>query len=141
MKKQDFIEYKEQNNLTLTEFAQKIGISANTLWLFLNTNTTRKRKVMFKLKQFHAEYIEKNSVVEETEPTLFDEPKVEEIQEEITCSAYGNFREFRLSLEVSLQTMKNEGVITQESFDNLMFYVSQMNNAYEDVAGDNKCRH
>lgn len=137
MKKQDFIEYKEQNNLTLTGFAQKIGIAANTLWLFLNSNSKRRRKVMFKLKQFYDEYIEKDSVTEETEPTLFDaEP--EETQEEITCSACGNFREFRLSLEVSLQTMKNEGVISEESFNNLMFYVSLMNNAYEDAIGEKK---
>lgn len=128
MKKQDFIDYKNENKLTLADFAKKIGIAPYTLWLFLNTSSKRKSGVMFKLKAFHQKYIEKQKEV--TEPMLIDVKTVEEPKEE-PCSAQGNFREFRIALEVSLMALKNENVISDETYGSLMLYISQMSDAYE----------
>ena len=133
MKKQDFIDYKKENNISFIDFAKKIGISPYTLWLFLNTSSKRRSSVMFKLKAFHKKYIEKQEEV--TEQMLFDVKTVEE-PKETPCSAQGDFREFRIALEVSLMTLKNENVISNETYESLMLYVSQMSDAYEYAIGE-----
>jgi hypothetical protein len=66
---------------------------------------------------------------------LFDVKTVEE-PKETPCSAQGDFREFRIALEVSLMTLKNENVISNETYDTLMLYVSQMSDAYEYAIGE-----
>ncbi len=118
MKKQDFIKYLEQNNLTISELSKKIGIAHRTLDLFLNTSSSRKKKVMFKLKKFYDDNISTQQQLNLVEP-------VKDEQEE-KCEYNINPRDARIALEVSLQILKAQNVIAEDTFHNLMTYVSIM---------------
>jgi hypothetical protein len=144
MKKQDFIDYKEAHGLSYKEMAAMIGISSVTLWLFLTTCTKRKRSTMFALKKFYSENIEnkKPEIKYELQPQLFnteEAPKKEEVDQFEVCAQQLSFDACRFALEVCIQALKNQNVITQETFDSLLTYCEGMENAYLDAIGADNC--
>jgi transcriptional regulator with XRE-family HTH domain len=151
MKKQDFIDYQKQNNLTLTELARKIGLHPRTLWMFLYSNSKRRRDVMYKLKDFYNNYILVGKQLELLEPV-----KNEDVQEEVKvetpveeeenreecdddddcCEECFNaipFREFMIGLKTALVTLKSQGDITEDTFDSLCIYISGIERTYNDA--------
>lgn len=156
MKKQDFIDYQKQNNLTITELARKIGLHPRTLWMFLYSNSKRRRDVMYKLKDFYNEYIAAGKQLE-----LLDPVKNEEIEEEVKeetpieqeeikeeyedddccceeCVGSISFREFMIGIRTALLTLKYQGSITQDTLDGLDVFLSGIEEKYNEALLENE---
>lgn len=155
MKKQDFIDYQKKHNLTLSELAKRIGIAHKTLDLFLHTSTTRKRGVMYKLKDFYNEYIAAGKQLELLEPV-----KNEDVQEEVKvetpveqeeneeehneddcceeCVGSISFREFMIGIRTALLTLKYQGSISQDTLDGLDVFLSGIEEKYNEALLNNE---
>lgn len=141
MKKQDFVEYQEQNGITLSELASRIGISHKTLWMFLNTPTKRKRSVMFKLKKFYDDNIAPVQQLDIFEPAEKDD-KVEETEEEINKVAdevieslissrkVSDFGFSFVALYTALYTLRTQDVIAEGTYDYLCELLNNIGEAH-----------